>query len=135
MAVRPAALGSGAPLASLELSKRDEKPLAFIFPADQYRIRPANAEINHETLQNVVCCPPANMPNANMLIGYARVSTQNQNPGRRMGALHAARCKQVFAGMATRKTVKGRPELEMRLMASAQGTFLFWRNGTAPRAR
>ncbi len=59
-----------------------------------------------------------------MLIGYARVSTQNQNLDRQMGALRAARCKQVFTEKATGKTVKGRPELEKALDALGSGDVL-----------
>ena len=56
-----------------------------------------------------------------MLIGYARVSTQNQNLDRQLGALRAARCKQVFTEKATGRTVKGRPELEKAIDALGAG--------------
>jgi DNA invertase Pin-like site-specific DNA recombinase len=59
----------------------------------------------------------ANKCGAKVLIGYARVSTQNQNLDRQLGALRAARCKIVFAEKATGKTVKGRPELERAIDA------------------
>ena len=59
-----------------------------------------------------------------MLIGYARVSTQNQNLDRQLGALRAARCKQVFEEKATGKTVKGRPELEAAINALGAGDVL-----------
>jgi DNA invertase Pin-like site-specific DNA recombinase len=59
-----------------------------------------------------------------MLIGYARVSTQNQNLDRQLGALREARCKQVFEEKATGKTVKGRPELEAAINALGAGDVL-----------
>ncbi|SRR5579883_1135932 len=59
-----------------------------------------------------------------MLIGYARVSTQNQNLDRQFGALRAARCKQAFAEKATGKIVKGRPELENAIDALGSGDVL-----------
>jgi DNA invertase Pin-like site-specific DNA recombinase len=59
-----------------------------------------------------------------MLVGYARVSTQNQNLDRQLGALRAAGCKKVFAEKATGKTVKGRPELERAIDALGTGDIL-----------
>jgi DNA invertase Pin-like site-specific DNA recombinase len=50
-----------------------------------------------------------------MLIGYARVSTLQQNLDRQLGALRAAGCKKVFAEKASGKDVKGRPELEQAI--------------------
>lgn len=59
-----------------------------------------------------------------MLVGYARVSTQNQNLDRQVGALRAARCKTIFTEKATGKTVKGRPELEKAIDALGAGDVL-----------
>jgi DNA invertase Pin-like site-specific DNA recombinase len=59
-----------------------------------------------------------------VLIGYARVSTQNQNLDRQIGALRASRCKQIFTEKATGKTVKGRPELEKAIDALGSGDVL-----------
>jgi DNA invertase Pin-like site-specific DNA recombinase len=59
-----------------------------------------------------------------MLIGYARVSTQNQNLDRQLGALRAARCKTVLSDKATGKSVKGRPELEKAIDALGTGDVL-----------
>lgn len=64
------------------------------------------------------------MLGAKMLIGYARVSTKNQNLDRQLGALRAARCKQTFSEKATGKTVKGRPELEKAIDALGAGDVL-----------
>jgi DNA invertase Pin-like site-specific DNA recombinase len=52
-----------------------------------------------------------------MLIGYARVSTIQQNLDRQLGALRAAGCQIVFAEKASGKEVKGRPELEKAIDA------------------
>lgn len=59
-----------------------------------------------------------------MLIGYARVSTQNQNLDRQLGALRAVRCKSIYSEKATGKTVKGRPELEKAIDALGAGDVL-----------
>ena len=66
----------------------------------------------------------ANNCGANVLIGYARVSTQNQNLDRQLGALRAARCKTIFSEKATGKTIKGRPELEKAIDALGTGDVL-----------
>src|SRR5271166_2999799 len=57
-------------------------------------------------------------------IGYARVSTQNQNLDRQLGALRAARCKTIFAEKATGKSVKGRAELEKAIDTLGTGDIL-----------
>lgn len=47
-----------------------------------------------------------------MLVGYARVSTQEQNLDRQLGALRAERCEKIFAEKFTGSTTKGRKQLE-----------------------
>ena len=47
-----------------------------------------------------------------MLIGYARVSTPDQNLDRQIAALRDAGCGEIFREKASAKSVKGRPELE-----------------------
>ena len=72
-----------------------------------------------------------------MLIGYAQVSTQNQNHDRQLSVLRAASCKNIYAEKATGKTVKGRPELEKSIDAQGTGDTLVlaeW-DGAAERLR
>ena len=59
-----------------------------------------------------------------MLIGYARVSTIQQNLERQLGSLRAAGCKIVFAEKASSKDVKGRPELGKAIDALGTGDVL-----------
>lgn len=59
-----------------------------------------------------------------MLIGYARVSTIQQNLDRQLGALRAAGCEVVFAEKASGKEVKGRPELEKAIDVLGRGDVL-----------
>ena len=47
-----------------------------------------------------------------MKIGYARVSTINQNLDRQIGALRAEACDKIFREKVSGKSLKGRPELE-----------------------
>ena len=59
-----------------------------------------------------------------MFIGYARVSTNQQNLDRQLGALRAARCDDIFTEKASGKDVKGRPELEKAIGALGTGDVL-----------
>jgi DNA invertase Pin-like site-specific DNA recombinase len=52
-----------------------------------------------------------------MLIGYARVSTVQQNLDRQLGALRAAGCIKIFTEKASGKAVHGRPALERAIDA------------------
>jgi DNA invertase Pin-like site-specific DNA recombinase len=45
-------------------------------------------------------------------IGYARVSSLDQNLDRQIAMLRAERCERIFREKASGKSVKGRPELE-----------------------
>jgi len=47
-----------------------------------------------------------------MKIGYARVSTKDQNLDRQIAALRDAKCDQIFREMASGQSTQGRPELE-----------------------
>lgn len=47
-----------------------------------------------------------------MKIGYARVSTKDQNLDRQIAALRDAKCDQIFREEASGKNVEGRPQLE-----------------------
>jgi DNA invertase Pin-like site-specific DNA recombinase len=55
-----------------------------------------------------------------MIIGYARVSTQDQNPRLQLDALGAAGCEQVFSEIATGK-FRERPELATCLRMLRKG--------------
>ncbi len=52
-----------------------------------------------------------------MKIGYARVSTSDQNLDRQIAALRSEQCEKLFREKATGKTTKGRPELEKAIDA------------------
>ena len=58
------------------------------------------------------------------LLGYARVSTAQQDLTRQRRALKAARCDDVFEDVASGKSMKGRPELDRLLTMLAPGDCL-----------
>lgn len=58
-----------------------------------------------------------------MIIGYARVSTQDQNPQLQLDALTSASCEQVFHETAT-GTLRERPELTTCLRTLRKGDAL-----------
>ncbi len=59
-----------------------------------------------------------------MLIGYARVSTIQQNLDRQLGALRACGCERIFSEKASGKDVSGRPELERAIDTLGAGDVL-----------
>lgn len=62
-----------------------------------------------------------------MIIGYARVSTQDQNPQLQRDALEAAGCEQVFEERVT-GTKRERPELQACLRTLRDGdTLVVWK--------
>jgi len=62
-----------------------------------------------------------------MIIGYARVSTQDQNPELQLDALTSSGCEQVFHEKVTGK-FRDRPELAACLRSLRQGdTLLVWK--------
>jgi DNA invertase Pin-like site-specific DNA recombinase len=62
-----------------------------------------------------------------MKIGYARVSTDDQNPDLQLAALKAAGCEKTYTDKATGANVK-RPELAKCLKALAAGdTLIVWK--------
>ena len=63
-----------------------------------------------------------------MYIGYARVSTQEQNPDLQLDALRAAGCEQLFVEKVTGSGLKARPEWEVCLRTLRTGdTLVVWR--------
>ncbi|QDG74386.1 recombinase family protein [Labrenzia sp. PHM005] len=52
-----------------------------------------------------------------MKIGYARVSSINQNLDRQIAALRAEGCDKIFRDKASGKSLRGRPELEKAIDA------------------
>ena len=62
-----------------------------------------------------------------MKIGYARVSTEDQNPDLQITALNAAGCERIFTDKATGANIK-RPELIKCLKALKEGdTLAVWK--------
>jgi DNA invertase Pin-like site-specific DNA recombinase len=62
-----------------------------------------------------------------MIVGYARVSTQDQNPQLQLDALAAAQCEQVFQEKATGK-FRDRPELTACLRTLRKGdNLIVWK--------
>ena len=57
-------------------------------------------------------------------IGYARVSTPNQNLDRQLGALRAERCDEIFREKASGKAIRNRPELEKAIDELGTGDVL-----------
>ena len=63
-----------------------------------------------------------------MNIGYARVSTQDQNADLQLDALRAAGCEQVFVEKVTGSGLKTRPEWEVCLRTMRRDdTLVVWR--------
>ncbi len=63
-----------------------------------------------------------------MLVGYARVSTQDQTPDLQLDALKGAGCEEIFVEKVTGTGQKFRPELEScRLMLRTGDTLVVWR--------
>lgn len=59
-----------------------------------------------------------------MKIGYARVSTPNQNLDRQVAALRTAGCDQIFREKASGKAIRSRPQLEKAIDALGTGDVL-----------
>jgi DNA invertase Pin-like site-specific DNA recombinase len=58
------------------------------------------------------------------LIGYARVSSTDQNLDRQLGALRAARCDVIHRENASAKSLTGRPELAEAIDTLGHGDVL-----------
>jgi len=57
-------------------------------------------------------------------VGYARVSTEGQNIGRQLAALHQEGCDPIFQDKASGKSVRGRPGLDRAIKALRPGDVL-----------
>jgi DNA invertase Pin-like site-specific DNA recombinase len=57
-------------------------------------------------------------------VGYARVSTEGQNLGRQLAALHQEGCDPIFSDKASGKSVRGRPGLDKAIKALRPGNVL-----------
>jgi DNA invertase Pin-like site-specific DNA recombinase len=57
-------------------------------------------------------------------IGYARVSSAQQNLDRQLGALRAQRCEKIFSEKVSGKSLKGRPQLEQAIDMLGTGDVL-----------
>ena len=57
-------------------------------------------------------------------MGYARVSTDGQNLGRQLAALHQEGCDPIFQDKASGKSVRGRPGLDRAIKALRPGDVL-----------
>ena len=63
-------------------------------------------------------------PTAGRLVGYARVSTADQNPGLQIDALQAACCAQVFTDRGASGATANRPQLQAAISALQPGDVL-----------
>ena len=57
-------------------------------------------------------------------VGYARVSTEGQNLGRQLAALHQQGCDPILQDKASGKSVRGRPGLDKAIKALRPGDVL-----------
>src|SRR5215831_6322100 len=57
-------------------------------------------------------------------VGYARVSTEGQNLGRQLAALHQEGCDPIYQDKASGKSVRGRPGLDRAIKALLPGDTL-----------
>ncbi|MBI1208244.1 MAG: helix-turn-helix domain-containing protein [Azospirillum sp.] len=63
-----------------------------------------------------------------MLIGYARVSTDDQNLGLQRDALNAAGCERLFEDQGVSGTIRARPGLDAALASLTDGdTLVVWK--------
>ena len=62
-----------------------------------------------------------------MMVGYARVSTHDQNPALQIDVLYAAGCDSIFTDNISR-AIQSRPKLDKALRMLQQGdTFVVWK--------
>ena len=59
-----------------------------------------------------------------MLIGYARVSSIQQNLDRQLGSLRAAKCEKIYTEKVSGKSLTGRPQLEKAIDSLGTGDVL-----------
>src|SRR5215468_402193 len=68
-------------------------------------------------------------------VGYARVSTDGQNLGRQLAALHQEGCDPIFQDKASGKSVRGRPGLDKAIKALRPGDVLVLAESAGSRSR
>ena len=85
-------------------------------------------EVSYNLCYNYVCQKLVTIRLKNMLIGYVRVSTGEQNPDLQIEALTKAGCERIYQDLGISGSVNDRPELGKALDQCRKGdTLMVWR--------